>query len=748
MTSGPWPVQTDALDAHDDILDVAGRFAREPGTVLLLSGGDQDTARHHVLGVWPWLTLTAQGRAGSVTTADGSRSFTGDPLQELAALLERHRVPASADLPLAAGLLGYLAYDLKDHLERLPRTSVDDLQLPGLLLYAPSALIIEDRRTGRRQLLSTGPDPSVRDRVLARLAGSAPVLAIDEAAAGPVRAGVTRTVYEAAVEEIKELIRAGDVYQVNYTQRFQAPFTGDAFGLLRRLHGANPASFFAFVQAGDHQVVSTSPERFLRRRGSQVESRPIKGTRPRGDTPEADAALGAELQASEKDDAELSMIVDLVRNDLGKVCRPGSVKVAAHKQLESYRNVHHLVSVVTGELDAGQGTVDLLRAAFPAGSITGCPKIRAMEIIDQLEPCRRHVYCGSLGYLGFDDTADLSVAIRTATITGGVISWSVGGGIVADSDPAAEYAESLYKGRTLAEACGADHLLAGAPDPAEPRCWHNGRLVRRSSASVPVDDLGLLRGYGLFETLRADHGRAPLLADHIARLEASWRVLMPSQPPDLTWADIIAEVLAANGLDTRPALVRLVATRGTREAPPWDHCLTVTAVPYTHRLVAFGVDALSLATYPEPRQNPLAAHKTLSYIYYTQAGAWAKLHGGHEALILNPDGSVSEGNSSGIVVIRGTRAIRPESPAALPSVMAAAVCRQLAAWGYAVEVAPVRPSELLEADLVMVTSGMMGAVPVGMVDGQACRTDSDLWRRLNDAIIPGWDHELGGRPLA
>lgn len=746
MNHGPWPVQRHDLAVGGTILDVAARVAEDLGTVLLLSGGDQDTARHHVLGFWPWLTLTARGRAGRVMLGDQVEAFTGDPFDVLADLLDRYHCAPAGDLPLAAGLLGYLAYDLKDHLERLPRTSVDDLQLPDLLLFAPSALIVEDRATGRRQLLTTGPEADVRERVLDRLAAPVPEASTVPPTAGPVVAGTSRAAYEAAVREVKELIRAGDAYQVNVTQRFQAPFDGNALGLLRTLHQANPAAFFALVQAGDHQVISTSPERFLQRRGPRVESRPIKGTRPRGATPDQDRALRDELLASAKDDAELSMIVDLVRNDLGKVCRAGSVEVAAHRRLESYRNVHHLVSVVIGELDDGLGTVDLLRAAFPAGSITGCPKIRATEIIDQLEPCRRHVYCGSIGYLGFDDTADLSVAIRTATLTGGVLSWSVGGGIVVDSDPAAEYAESLHKGRTLAEACGAGDLLVDELLRPGPRCWHNGRLVPLSAATVPVHDLGLRRGYGLFETVRADHGRAPLLADHIARLQASWRALMPSEPPDLTWADIIAEVVRANGLWSRPALVRIVATRGTRDAAPWDHCLTVTAEAYTHRLVAFGVDALSLATYPEPRQTPLAAHKTLSYIYYNRAGAWAQRRGCHEALILNPDGSVSEGNSSGILLIRGQTAIRPESPAALPSVMAAAVCRQLAAWGYAIEVAPVRPEELLEADLVVVTSGMMGAVPVGEVDGRVCRTDSDLWRQLNDAIIPGWDHELPGRP--
>jgi para-aminobenzoate synthetase component 1 len=735
-------IHAETIVLPEAMLEVAARFATEPGTVLLLSGGEGDTARQHVLGLDPWLTLAASARTAWLTVDGHHEERSDDPWTVLGDVLARYEAPRREGLALAAGLLGYLAYDLKDHLERLPRTSVDAWQHPQMLLHAPSILLVQDRGSDRAELLIVErpgrPAESSRRRFLERLARPAPAPAPFGATGGAPVSDVTREEYEARVQRIRELIAAGDVYQVNFTQRFTAPFTGTAFDLLRHLDRANPASFFAFVQGGDHQIVSTSPERFLQRRGRFVESRPIKGTRPRGQDPATDRALRDELLASHKDAAELAMIVDLVRNDLGRVCRPGSVAVTEHRRLESYHNVHHLVSVVRGELEPGRTTVDLLRATFPAGSITGCPKIRAMEIIDELERSRRGAYCGSIGYLGFDETADLSVAIRTATLAGGMLSWAVGGGVVHDSDPAAEYDESLHKGRTLAEACGA----LGEAAMREPMCWHNGRLVAARMATVPVLDLGLRRGYGLFETMRADGGRAPLLADHLARFEASWRALMPSDPPDLTWATVIAQVLAANDLAGRPALVRLVATRGTRERPPWDHSLTVMAEPYTHRLVAFGVPALDLATYPEPRQNPLAAHKTLSYIYYNQAGDWARARGCQEALILNPDGTVSEGNSSGLLVIRGMQVIRPESPAALPSVMAGAVCRQLTDWGYTVKVAPVRPDELPRADLVLATSAMMGAVPVGAVDGRQCRTDSDLWRRLNDAIIPGWDHEL------
>ena len=188
--------------------------------------------------------------------------------------------------------------------------------------------------------------------------------------------------------------------------------------------------------------------------GSRIEARPIKGTRPRGKTEPEDQALRQELAHSSKDDAELSMIVDLLRNDIGKVCAPASVRVAEHKRMEAYENVYHLVSVVEGELDAGKDSIDLIEATFPGGSITGCPKVRAMEIIDELESCRRHVYCGSIGYLSFHDSMDLSIAIRTAIVCHGLLSFNVGGGIVYDSDPLDEYRETLYKGRSIVESLG------------------------------------------------------------------------------------------------------------------------------------------------------------------------------------------------------------------------------------------------------------------------------------------------------
>ncbi len=735
-------VRVTPLELREEFVDLAARCAHWPGTVVLLSGGDLDCARYHLLGVWPWLTLT--GRARSVTlTLDGrTQEFDTDPFTALRAVLKHFRMESgdpALPLPMAAGLMGYLAYDLKDSLETLPRTSVDDLGLPGMLLYAPGALVVHDRKEDTTRVMiperpESGPEPEeILERIRAVMdAPKRPPEAFGAAGRG-LQANFNRETYMAAVQRVIDYIAAGDVYQVNLSQRFQAPFGGDGFALFRDLFDRNPAPFFAFVQGGDHQVVSTSPERFLLRTGGRVETRPIKGTRPRGRTPDEDRALRDELAASAKDDAELSMIVDLLRNDLGKVCAAGTVRVAQHKRLEAYSNVYHLVSVVEGRLDPDKDSVDVIEATFPGGSITGCPKVRSMEIIDELESCRRHVYCGSIGYIGFHDTMDLSIAIRTATIVNDTLFFSVGGGIVFDSRPEDEYEETLHKGRTLMAACR-DERESGP----EAMVWLNGSLRPLRGAGVPVTDQGLLYGYGFFETLRVDRCRAPLLADHLARFARTWKALMPGPLPDLTWETIIEQVIAANALQDRCAAVKILATRGSRAWAPWDCSLLVTARPYIHRLQAIHSQGLSLGIYPDRRQTPLADFKTLNYLYYLQAGQWAQASGYHEALILNPDGSVSETNTAGLLLVDGREVVRPRSPAVLPGVMAGAVCRQLEAWGYRIRQRPVTPPELLTAGQVLAANALMGVVPVVHINNQERPAGPDLWHRLNDALIPEW----------
>jgi para-aminobenzoate synthetase component I len=734
-------VHTEPLESGIDMPALAERFAPAAGTVLLLSGGKLDCARHHILGIWPWLTVSGRTDETILTIDHRRLTLNSDPLAVLHALMTQLRLPAGSwPPPLAAGLLGYMAYDLKDSLEKLPRTSVDESDLPRILLYAPSILVVQDKTSGRTRLLAplrVGMERDTaarvsyfRDLIAKPYAGLLPAPPV----MGALRANFSRKAYEQAVQRVIDYIAAGDVYQVNLSQRFQAPFSGDPFTLFRRFYDANPAPFFAFIQGGDHQILSTSPERFLHRRGEWIEARPIKGTRPRGRAPIEDAALRAELAESAKDDAELAMIVDLLRNDLGKVCAPGSVQVAEHKRIEAYENVYHLVSRVEGRLSPGQDSVDLIAAAFPGGSITGCPKVRAMEIIDELEPCRRHVYCGSIGYLGFDGNLDLSIAIRTAVVSGGRIAFSVGGGIVYDSDPGLEYEETLHKGETLMSAVGSK-----ADTPPAAKVWLNGRIVPADEAMVPLTDLGLHYGHGFFETLRSDRGRLPLLTDHIARLERTWQVLLNGRPPDLSWETIIANVLAVNGLDTARAAIKLVITHGSRTEPPWDRTLLVTARPYVHRLTALGKAGLALRSYPEPRLTPLAKYKTLNYLYYHLAAQWASRQACDEALILNPDGTISETNTASLILINGNEAVQPVSPAALPGVMAQAVIRQLMVWDFTITQRPVRPAELLVAQQVLATNALMGAVPVIALDGRERPIGGNLWRQLNDAVIPGWD---------
>lgn len=738
----PTPCQrvlVEPLELAEPFVALAGRFADEAGTVVLLSGGAHDSARYHILGVRPWLSIREHGGVVSARFPDGEVRVACDPFAALGSIEARYRLPGEeTDAPLSTGLLGYLAYDLKDALEVLPRTSRDDLGLPRLHMVAPSILVVHDRRDGtttirvpvlegeeaarraiedfRRELSSPGP---VRDA---------------QAVAGNLVSGLSRDEYIRSVEAIREYIARGHVYQVNMSQRFETNFQGDAYALFASLYEANPAPFFAFVQAGDHQIVSTSPERFVELRGRKVETRPIKGTRPRGKSPEEDAALRRDLETSPKDDSELSMIVDLLRNDIGRACAAGSVRVVEHKRVEAYENVYHLVSVVEGELDAGLDAVDLLRATFPGGSITGCPKIRAMEVIDELEPVRRHVYTGSIGYLGFRGTMDLSIAIRTATIAGGRLVYSVGGGVVYDSDPADEYEETLHKGRTLSNALARlGSRSAGADD--ERVGWMDGKLVPMAAMTVSVEEEGFAYGYGFFETLRVQAGRPLRLEAHLARFARSWGTLFGGEAPDITWKHVIDQVLEANGLQDAVAAVKILASAGKPGQGERGIRLMVTARPYTHRLEATGRTGLRLAVYPQGRQSPLADHKTTNYLLQRLAANHARDHHADEAILLNADGSVSETNTANLLCRIAGRFVRPASVHVLPGTMEQAVLDLFASWGTPVETRALAVEDLRSAECLLVTNALMGAVPATEIDGVPLAVDAELCRRINEALL-------------
>jgi para-aminobenzoate synthetase component 1 len=369
-------------------------------------------------------------------------------------------------LPFTGGAVGFFSYELCARLEKITRNRPDDLPaVPDCEFGFYDGLIAHNHASGKTWLVANPVHTSTAAAILSRLRATinTPVPPTPQASyrlgtpaetpasVQPV-ANFDFAGYSAAIARIKAYIAAGDVYQVNLTQRFATPLPCPPYALYQRLRERSPAPFAAFLSFGSVQVVSSSPERFLTVRGRQVETRPIKGTRPRSADPAADARLAAELLTSEKDRAELLMIVDLERNDLGRVCAYGSVQVEKLWQLESHPTVHHLVATVSGTLRPEVDVIDCVAACFPGGSITGAPKIRAMEIIDELEPHRRHVYTGAIGYLGFDGNADLNIAIRTLTCVGGQAYYHVGGGIVWDSNPSAEYQETLDKGRAMHEA--------------------------------------------------------------------------------------------------------------------------------------------------------------------------------------------------------------------------------------------------------------------------------------------------------
>jgi para-aminobenzoate synthetase component I len=432
-----------------------------PAPALLESARpDPRLGRHSYVAADPFAVLAS--RDGRITL-DG-RTFTGDPFAVLQRLLRTLTLEPRPGLPpFQGGAVGYLGYDLCHHLERLPHPAADDMGFPDLALGLYDVVLALDHEARRAFLLSSGlPEtvPHARmarqrarlDRFAALLAAAPPLPPLAPAGREVrVASNFTRPAYEAAVARVVEYILAGDIFQANLSQRFTAelPDGLDRLDLYRRLRARNPAPFAALLEHGEVAVLSASPERFLSLHGRSVETRPIKGTRPRGATPEDDAQLAAELLASEKDRAENVMIVDLLRNDLSRVCRDHTVLTPEVCALESFATVHHLVSTVTGELAEVVDAVDLLRATFPGGSITGAPKIRAMEIIAELEPTRRGPYCGAIGWLGFDGSMDTSITIRTYCLKGRTVTFQAGGGITADSDPAAEYEETLAKARAL-----------------------------------------------------------------------------------------------------------------------------------------------------------------------------------------------------------------------------------------------------------------------------------------------------------
>jgi para-aminobenzoate synthetase component 1 len=448
------PLLLTELPYREDSATLFACIAHRPWAMFLDSGRPGSVyGRFDILVADPVITLTTRGDLTEICGPTGSEISRADPFNLVRDYLGRHQ-QGHAELPFMGGAVGYFAYDLARRLERLPVLAEDAEHLPEMRVGIYDWAVVVDHAERKCWLASYGRAPLTHecwDDLVALFLTPAMPPDGEFHVAGPVVSNMDEARYTEAFHCIRRYIFDGDCYQVNLAQRFAKQADGDAWTAYRELRKLSPAPFSAYLNLPDAQILSASPERFLEVRGRRVETRPIKGTRPRSLDPDQDKANAEELQASLKDRAENLMIVDLLRNDIGKNCVPGSVRADKMFALESFANVHHLVSTVTGRLAQGHDALHLLRGCFPGGSITGAPKLRAMEIIEQLEPHRRGVYCGTIGYIGFDGNMDTSIAIRTAVFSDDTIRFWAGGGIVADSEADMEYRETWDKAANMLE---------------------------------------------------------------------------------------------------------------------------------------------------------------------------------------------------------------------------------------------------------------------------------------------------------
>ncbi len=456
ITSTPLPYSADAVTYFAAINDL-------PWAIWLDSGGRD---RYDILCAQPVATLLTHGASTAISDALGSRISNDDPF-DLLRQMRDSKINAAPDcghmddIPFTGGALGYWGYDLARRYVALPSKAQDapaqdDSHLPDMAIGIYDWAIVLDHHQHTAQLVSQHRHPDTAQRlpqIIERLRNNktttqknnktTPQAAFN--VQGRIDSNFNRVTYETAFNVAQQYLRDGDCYQVNLAQRYVATATGDALEAYLALRQLSPSPYSAFMNLPQLQILCASPECFLKVHNGLVETKPIKGTRPRAVNPLQDERMANELQQSEKDRAENLMIVDLLRNDLGKSCVPGSVQVPKLFEIESFAQVHHLVSTVTGKLAPNQDAISLLKNCFPGGSITGAPKQRAMQIIEQIEPNRRGIYCGTIGYIGYDGNMQTNIVIRTLIYAQGKIRYWAGGGIVADSKVGAEYQETLDK---------------------------------------------------------------------------------------------------------------------------------------------------------------------------------------------------------------------------------------------------------------------------------------------------------------
>lgn len=445
------------IDTKLNSFEIYSIFKDEDYSFFLDSGMDKEKlGRYSFIGFDPFLIFKSKGQNISITTKEEVKTYIGDPFESLKEIISKYKMDYETDLQFIGGAVGYFAYDLCHQIEKLPRTAIDDVNIPDCYLGFYDGVVIIDHIEEKTYIASLGikgDENEIANSIQKKIEGAKKEdlnkVSIKKQKNQAIKSNFSKDEYINAIEKIRDYIKTGDIYQANMTQRFECDINQSPYDIYSKLRKINPAPFASFIDFKEGFIVSSSPERFVKIKDRYIETRPIKGTCPRGKSIEEDEKNKADLLSSEKDKAELLMIVDLERNDLSKVSKAGSVKVTELFHLETYPTVHHLVATVIGQIRDDMDIIDCIKAIFPGGSITGAPKIRSMEIIDELEPNQRNIYTGSIGYIGFNQDMDLNIAIRTIVCKDKKAYFQAGGGITWNSNPNLEYEETLHKAKAM-----------------------------------------------------------------------------------------------------------------------------------------------------------------------------------------------------------------------------------------------------------------------------------------------------------
>jgi len=679
----------------------------------------------------PFLVFSSKGNCTKIIEDNRLVKHEGDPLGHLKSLLAKYAVkPTPEAFPCENGCAaGFISYDFGSVLEKLPDTAVEEMDIPHLVFGFYDTAVIVDHRQGRTYVCASSHElrgekerETCEHRKIDRICR---VISLGEAVLDDVLyeepprefiADFSKSKYCDMVEKAREYIHNGDIFQVNLSRRIRTKISGDAYNVYRKLRAANPAPFACYLHFGDLRVMSSSPERFFRLKDGWIETRPIKGTRPRGKSAQEDERLQEELLASEKDLAELTMIVDLERNDLGRICRMGSVEVTELVKIETYATVFHLVSTIRGELADGMDVTDCIRATFPGGSITGAPKIRAMEIIDELEPVKRNIYTGAIGYMGFDGASDFNIAIRTIIADKENAYYQVGGGIVWDSVPESEYMETLDKGSAIQNILEGKDM--GREKDTAPSKKIKSEKFREPKKYIDDTDFGFMYGLSLFETFPVQEDSTVKLLDaHANRIIRSAESLGFAVPfGACEWGEIVTDYISAHTICGK--ILRVTVSFGdAAEIKPSVHFSCRENSNSGSRDHGYRIQ---VANTIRNETSILSTHKTGNYAenYLVLKSVVSRNY--DDALFLNSQRNLAETTKCNLFFVKNEILYTPDLFCGiLPGVVREFVIQRAKAMGITVNEGKFTLENLSEAQEVFVTNSVIGIRRVSVIEESA-----------------------------